>query len=328
MSPERNDYEDDDEREELASRSIFAAGWFRAVLVLTVLAIVVVVSLPYLLNWFEPSPPPARVAKPAEAPRPSPGAAPPSPVAPTVAPSPPAAAPPGAAATPPSAPKPAPASPAAASKPAAEKPAPPAAPKAAADTPAAARPAKPADKAAAPAGAAKVTASAGKPAAAAKDGGAQAGARGYWVQLGVFKDASNAESLAKTVRQQGFPVEVARVSREGNGGQEPAPRHEILVTEGGVEKVNAALKGKGSAQPVAGGVLVKPSFSLQEAMAVSKQLSGEGLKVVIRPAAGPARGTYHLVRAGGYADRARALAARDQIKNKGHEGFLTQGPAK
>ncbi len=54
MSPERDDYRDDDDREEFASRSIFSAGWFRAVLVLTVLAIVVVISLPYLLNWFEP----------------------------------------------------------------------------------------------------------------------------------------------------------------------------------------------------------------------------------------------------------------------------------
>ena len=57
MSPERDDYRDDDEQEEFASRSIFSAGWFSAVLVLTVLAIVVVISLPYLLNWFEPSPP-------------------------------------------------------------------------------------------------------------------------------------------------------------------------------------------------------------------------------------------------------------------------------
>ena len=42
---------EEDEQDEIARRSIFSAGWFRALLVLTVLAIVVVVSLPYLLNW-------------------------------------------------------------------------------------------------------------------------------------------------------------------------------------------------------------------------------------------------------------------------------------
>ena len=59
MSSEQDEYREEDEPEDEGSRSIFAAGWFRAVLVLTVLAIVVVVSLPYLLDWFEPSAPPA-----------------------------------------------------------------------------------------------------------------------------------------------------------------------------------------------------------------------------------------------------------------------------
>ena len=59
MSPQQDEYREEDEPEEYASRSIFAAGWFRAVLVLTVLAIVVVVSMPYLLDWFEPTAPPA-----------------------------------------------------------------------------------------------------------------------------------------------------------------------------------------------------------------------------------------------------------------------------
>ena len=52
---------EEDEQDEIARRSIFSAGWFRALLVLTVLAIIVVVSLPYLLNWLEPNPsPPAK----------------------------------------------------------------------------------------------------------------------------------------------------------------------------------------------------------------------------------------------------------------------------
>src|SRR5713226_3249787 len=55
-NPEQDEYLDEDERDDIAQRSIFSAGWFRALLVLTVLAIVVVVSLPYLLNWLEPTP--------------------------------------------------------------------------------------------------------------------------------------------------------------------------------------------------------------------------------------------------------------------------------
>lgn len=315
MDPERDDYDEDDEREEFASRSIFAAGWFRAVLVLTVLAIVVVVSLPYLLNWFEPAPPPTRTATPAvEPPRPPASVERPAAPAPAIAPATPAT--PAQPAVPPtSAPRPAPATP----------PAPAPAPKAAAEKPATSTASKAAaDKPTGP-GTPKSTDRAGSPAAVAR---APAGGGGYWVQLGVFKDAKNAESLAKTVRDQGFPAEVARVSRAGTGGAGTAPLHEIFVTEAGVEKVNAALKGKGSAQPAPGGVVVKPSFALQEAMTVSKQLSGSGLKVVVRPAGSAAQATYHVVRAGGYADRARAIAALEQIKRKGHEGFVTQGPAR
>src|SRR5947207_5980787 len=54
--PDRDEFHEDDEQDDIAQRSIFSAGWFRALLVLTVLAIVVVVSLPYLLNWLEPTP--------------------------------------------------------------------------------------------------------------------------------------------------------------------------------------------------------------------------------------------------------------------------------
>src|SRR2546428_11946136 len=92
--PEQDEYLDEDERDDIAQRSIFSAGWFRALLVLTVLAIVVVVSLPYLLNWLEPTPTtapkpqtkaserapaPAAPAPPAPAaPAPTTGAAPPA----------------------------------------------------------------------------------------------------------------------------------------------------------------------------------------------------------------------------------------------------------
>jgi outer membrane biosynthesis protein TonB len=364
VSPERDDYRDDDEREEFASRSIFSAGWFRAVLVLTVLAIVVVISLPYLLNWFEPSTP-ARVAKPAEPLKPAPGApsapAPAAPIgaAPEVKPAPPvtpAPAPaPKATIAPPAAPAQAPkavvekAIPPASSEPprkaVPEKaPAKPEAEKAVTKAPAKTAterpptkgaetvPPKTADKPAAPARVAAKADAPSRPAAVAPSGEAASG--NYWIQLGAFKEQKNADALAKTLRDAGFPIQVTPI-RPGGGGESKvvAQQHELFVTETSVDKVNAALKGRGTAQPVSGGVTVKPAFSLQDAMTVSKRLTDEGLKVVIRPAGSLATpslgpGVLHAVRAGGYSNRTSALAARDELAAKGHRGFLAEGPAK
>ena len=242
MSPERDDYRDEDDREEFASRSIFSAGWFRAVLVLTVLAIVVVISLPYLLNWFEPSTP-ARVAKPAEPLKPAPGA--PSP--PAVAPAPrcpaaPIAAPPEVKPAPPVTPAPArrrrpsprrrshwlsseparkavpekaPAK-AAAEKPVTKAPAEKAPAKTATERPptkaADTAPAKAADKPAAPS---RVVAKADAPsrpaAVASAKPAAEAASGNYWIQLGAFKEQKNADALAKTLRDAGFPIQVTPI---------------------------------------------------------------------------------------------------------------------
>ncbi len=71
-------------------------------------------------------------------------------------------------------------------------------------------------------------------------------------------------------------------------------------------------------------------------MSLSSALKKEGFKVVIRraksgpapaPAAPVAGGgtTYHVVRVGGFADRAKALQARADLEAKGHAGILTQG---
>ncbi|HJR03513.1 MAG TPA: hypothetical protein VKA83_17885, partial [Methylomirabilota bacterium] len=69
MSPERPDQDDfleDEEQEEYGQRSIFATGWFRAVLVLLVLAVVAVIAVPLIGGWFEPTPPPKVATKPSE----------------------------------------------------------------------------------------------------------------------------------------------------------------------------------------------------------------------------------------------------------------------
>ncbi len=329
MSPER-EYEDDEEQEEheeFGPRSIFAAGWFRAVLVLTVLAIAVVVSLPYLLNWFEPVVPPARTAMPTEPSRPVSDTMPPPP-----APTRPSEAAPAPAVQPAPKPSAAPVAPApvlkAVEKPAATPPVRKAAPE------------KPVVERAAPAksaGAGKIAKAGEAPSRpvslVAAKGDGTAGGGSYWVQLGAFKEQKNADSLARALRSEGFPVEVTRITRGTGEEKWTAPqRHELFVTDASVAKVNAALKGRGSAQAVPGGVTVKPVFPLQEAMVISKQLAEQGLKVIIRPAAGSVVGgsgaTFHVVRAGGYPDRPRALAARNALQSKGHPGgVLTLGLA-
>lgn len=241
MSPERPDQDDfleDEEQEEYGQRSIFATGWFRAVLVLLVLAVIAVISVPLIGGWFEPTPPPKVATKPGEpsstlVPVP---ATPPKPEAP--APAPPAATPPSVA-TPTPAPTPVlpPATPPAATAPAPARP----------EMPPATAPGKTAEKAKAP----ERTAAAAPGKSAAK--APAAGGGGYWVQVGAFKESRNAEGLAKTLRSEGFAVQVSTVTRE---------------------------------QPM------------------------------------------HLVRVGGYPDRSKASAAREELQGKGHAGFVTQGPAK
>jgi cell division septation protein DedD len=249
VSAERDDFRGEpadlhaDEHEGYAPRSIFAAGWFRALLVLTILAILVVVALPYLLNWLEPvSWPvkgPARMTQgpepagaPASVPAPSPAqSAPPAPAAPALQKS----AAPAAPALPPG--------PARAGAPASAKPSPPL------------PMAKAGGIARSPERAAAVST---RPSSALPET-----ERSYWVQLGLFKDLKNAERLATKLRDQGFSVQVASVAR--------------------------------SERAAAGDV------------------SG---------------GAYHLVRAGAFPDRQRAVAARDDLESRGYSGFLTQGTAK
>jgi cell division septation protein DedD len=350
-SPDEKEFLEDDEQDEVARRSIFSAGWFRALLVLTVLAIVVVVSLPYLLNWLEPIPaPPAKTQAKSSGPPPVPGPAPAPPPA-TSSPAPtlvPAPAAPG----PPAKPQ-APAPPAPAAKTEAPKPAPPA-PVPAAPSPAgrplgtaplpvvpapAAPAAKPAPEArpapaVKPAPAAQSEASKATP--APKRSGAAEGesSGGYWVQVGAFLEEKNAEALAKQLRGENFPVQVSRLTRGGAPARATGGQNQLFITGSTPDAVNAALKGKGTAQAVKGGVAVNPPFELETAMSLSSSLKKEGFKVVIRRAEAAASKTagggpaYHVVRVGGYSDRTKAQQVRGDLEAKGHPGFLTQGAAR
>jgi len=338
---------EEDEQDEIARRSIFSAGWFRALLVLTVLAIVVVVSLPYLLNWLEPTPAPpakpqAKVTEPATpAPTPAPSPTPSEIKPPAMVPAPTSPPLPSKGETPQSfpsktdAPKTAraPTAPGLADRPVGTAPLP--------AVPAPTTPptkAAPATKPEAPRAA--TATKMGAPA----EGGSQGG---YWVQVGAFVEERNAESLAKQLKGANYPVTISRVSRGGGGGPPaPAPalakpaaggQNQLFITGSTPDAVNAALKGKGTAQAVKGGVVVSPPYDLGTAMSLSSSLKKEGFKVVIRraktaPAAAPSGSgggtTFHVVRIGGYPDRAKAQQVRGELEAKGHRGFLMQGAAR
>jgi cell division septation protein DedD len=161
---------------------------------------------------------------------------------------------------------------------------------------------------------------------------------GHWVQVGAFLEEKNAEALAKQLRGESFPVQISQVTRGGGtAATQPAKpagaQNQLFITGSTPDAVNAALKGKGTAQAVKGGVVVNPPFDLETAMSLSSSLKKDGFKVVIRraktaPAKAAGGSTLHVVRVGGFADRAKAQQARGELEAKGHPGFLTQGAAR
>jgi septal ring-binding cell division protein DamX len=247
--PEQDDFLEDEEQEEYGQRSIFATGWFRAVLVLLVLAVIAVIAVPLIGGWFEPTPPAKVTTKMPEPAKPSEPPAATSPVPST--PTPPSAAQTPSTPTPPPFMGQGPSQTPPARTPPATPPATPAptTPPAATSTPALPPSAttKAPEKAKAPERTAAATPSKSASKPAASTGG------NYWVQVGAFKNSQNADGLAKSLRSAGFQVQVSTVTRD-----EP-----MLV-----------------------------------------------------------------VRVGGYPDRAKATAARAELQEKGHSGFVTQGPAK
>ncbi len=308
MSPDDRDPPDDQQPEhsyEETARSIFSALWFRVVLVLIVLGVVAAVAVPYVLEWMNPPPKTAVV-------RPAPAAVKPA--------TPPAPAPPAApmpAVTP--APVPAPAVAKEEKEKEAAKPA--------------RRPAKPAT--------AKAPAK-----AAAK---APAGTGAYFVQVGAFKDPERAKSLAAKLREQKFSVDESTAGPAGEGGGSPgaaapAPatagdKYDVFVSGASAADLGAKLTAKGLAtERSGGGVVVKPSLPLRDAVALSKDLAAEGLKVQVRRAGSPAPAprtttpaaaasgeTLHRVRVGPFTDLAAARAARAELEAKGYKGFIARG---
>jgi hypothetical protein len=338
----RDDSDYDDERfEDEGRRSIFSALWFRAILVVIVLGVVAAVAVPYVLELAnQPAPKTSAISKPETSP---------PPVAPP--------APPIASTPPPATEKPA-------DKPAAmDKPSEPPA--------AAPMPTPPAEK---PAGAPRKSegSKSGK-SSAAKDQIARESAKeqpapaprtsaapsptgpasGYFVQVGAFKNPDTARKLAVRLREQKYNVEetsaagVAAPSRPAAPSAPPASaaasdRYDVYISGGTPADINAKLSTRGlNAEPASGGVVVKPSLPLRDAVALSKDLAVDGLKVQVRraaggsapaPAAPPAAasaatsdGTLYRVRVGPFDDKTAATSTLRELEQKGYTPFIARG---
>ena len=403
MSPDRDDRNDDlepDTFDEEPPRSIFAATWFRAVLILIVLGVVGAVAVPYILDAVNPPPTQQAIVKSAPLPaQPAPARPPAGPNTGQPAESTSSAvsralpAPTAPRATPPPVPTPDSAKPAAptaktpslvakAEVPAAtpaEQPAKPDLPTAApkAEAPAknggAKSPAVTTDSAASKASSDTSTPTSTKPTAKKppeprKTGAAKtatpAATGVYWVQVGAFKDEETAKRLVAKLREQGFKVAdvSTRAPAPAASAASPAPtaspsataapagadQYDVFVTGLPPAELNSRLTAKGLAAETSGnGVIIRPSLPLRDAVALSKDLAVDGLKVQVRRAGGaaaprpPARppatttaaankapaggdGLYR-VRVGSFTDRAAAVAAQRELQAKGYTPFIARG---
>jgi hypothetical protein len=343
MSPDDRDPEEHESApyETEPPRSVFSALWFRVVLVIIVVGVVAAVAVPYVLEWMSP-PSKITAARPA-APGPKPPAAPaPAAPAPMPAAPAPALAPPTPAATapekkaPPAATALAPAAPQPSAPPVVKTPAP-----MLEDKPATPAPAK---------GARKQPAR--KPAKVARTAPAATGGA-YFVQVGAFSDPEHARRVAGRLRADRFRVEESMAAGQERS-VEPAPapepaaaaggdRYDVFVTGAPAADINAKLSAKGLATAAAGnGVVVKPSLPLRDAVALSKDLAVEGLKVQVRRASGAASAArapapapaapggegLHRVRVGPFPDRATATEALNALRDRGYkDSFIARGGA-
>jgi hypothetical protein len=180
------------------------------------------------------------------------------------------------------------------------------------------------------------------------------------VQIGAFKDPDTAKRVAAKLREENFKVEES-VRRLGGASAAAAPapapkaaapapssadQYDVFVTGMAADELNRRLAGKGLSAESAGGggVVVKPSMPLRDAVALSKDLAVDGFKVQVRrsgaaasapsivsqpsptPAAATEGGpTLHRVRVGAFTDRAAAQAAARELENKGFKPYIARG---
>jgi cell division septation protein DedD len=163
----------------------------------------------------------------------------------------------------------------------------------------------------------------------------------YWVQVGAFRDAATAQRLAERLRAENYSV-AESVKRTGAPAKaaaagEPGDRYNVFVSGMAPNDLTAKLGAKGlNADMVAGGAVIKPSLSLREAVALSRDLSADGLQVQVRragrgetsgiaPSAAAGGEAYHRVRVGSFPDRAAALAVAKELEGKGYRPYIARG---
>src|SRR5262249_52196618 len=317
----QDEIEDDEQRfDDEGRRSIFSALWFRAILVVVVLGVVAAVAVPYVLEIAnQPAPKPTVVARPETTPPPAP-IVPPSPPADTTLPQVPTATP-----APAMEKSPAEKPPVAEKPPAPEKAAP--APSRKADT--------------------RTAAVATESTTSRPKAPTMQGQGAYFVQVGAFKSEDSAKRLATRLRELKYNVE----ETAGSGGTNtaasaPAPiasptgdKYDVYVMGGAAADINAKLGQKGlTTEPSAGGVVVKPSLPLRDAVALSKDLAVDGLKVQVRrssagapsaPASAAARATpssdgLYRVRVGPFDDHATATSTLHELQQRGYTPFIAR----
>ena len=325
----RDDLEDDEQHfEDEGRRSIFSALWFRAILVVVVLGVVAAVAVPYVLELANQPPPRTTIATRPEPPPPAPVAPPPS--AAPVTPSTPA--------------------PSTMERPAAvEKPS-------MAERPSAVPAPMPPEKSATtekPAMARKSESAAAKDQATSRQmtasTNAAAASGAYFVQVGAFKSQDSAKKLATRLRELKYPVEESSMS-SGTSERRPAPssggtsagsdKYDVYVTGGTPADINAKLGPRGlTSEPSAGGVIVRPSLPLRDAVALSKDLAVDGLKVQVRRASGGAPASapstagggsvggdsVYRVRIGPFDDRGSATSTLRELEQRGYSPFIARG---
>ena len=358
---DRHQGSDHDLFDETAPRSIFAATWFRAVLVLIVLGVIGAVAVPYILDAMNAPKPSATAKLPTPVPA-KPATPPPVAVTPVTPPS----APPGNAATsaPPFAATPAPAMPSSTPATVPATPAPPITTEQPSDTKLSDTKLPGDGRLADSSGSDALKAADGKPSATTKSGGTKDAmvaattskttaatkatlktvkgtSRQWYVQVGAFKDAATAKNVATKLREDNYKVDddssraaVATVGKTTVASpSDSGDQYDVIITGQSPAEINKRLAAKGLTAEAAGnGAVVKPSLPLRDAVALSKDLAVDGLKVQVRRTGGSkataartsSDDALHRVSVGGFPDKATAVATLKELEGKGYKPFLTR----
>jgi hypothetical protein len=115
------------------------------------------------------------------------------------------------------------------------------------------------------------------------------------VQIGAFRDAETARRIAQRLREQKYRVHESTVSVRPTGASERVTagagatatrdrdRYEVVVTSASPSEVSATLTAKGlTSRATTEGAVITPGLPLGEAVALSQDLTRDGLAVRVQ----------------------------------------------